>query len=85
MSTTASASEDVVTPRTFSMPSQSDTVSQSEQMVLPETEKLPNLDQFDPNFEELNQIPEEYRDPIKVQRMLIDERMMASRNQVIYT
>ena len=74
MSTTASCSE--MTPR------KSDTETESERIPLPETEKLPTLDTYDPNFEELNDVPEDYHDPIRVHQMLIDERMMASRNQV---
>ena len=36
----------------------SETETESEAFVLPQTEKLPQLDQFDPNFEELNDVPE---------------------------
>ena len=36
----------------------SETETESEAIVLPQTEKLPQLDQFDPNFEELHDVPE---------------------------
>ena len=36
----------------------SETETESEAIVLPPTEKLPHLDQFDPNFEELHDVPE---------------------------
>ena len=36
----------------------SETETESEAFVLPQTEKLPQLDQFDPNFEELHDVPE---------------------------
>lgn len=59
----------------------SETETESEAFVLPQTEKLPQLDQFDPNFEELHDVPEDYKDPIRVHKMLIDERMEKIRNQ----
>ena len=36
----------------------SETETESDTFNLPETEKLPQLDQFDPNFEELHDVPE---------------------------
>jgi len=59
----------------------SETETESEAFVLPQTEKLPQLDQFDPNFEELHDVPEDYKDPVRVHKMLIDERMEKIRNQ----
>merc|ERR1712168_909133 len=70
-----------ISQRSIADSQQSATETESEAFVLPETEKLPKLDQFDPNFEELHDVPEDYKDPVRVHKMLIDERMEKIRNQ----
>merc|ERR1711970_668918 len=73
-----SDSNSEATPR---LSQRSETETESEAFILPATEKLPKLDQFDPNFEELHDVPEDYKDPVRVHKMLIDERMEKIRNQ----
>jgi len=51
---------------------------------IPPIEKLPSADQLDSTFEPIDHdVSPAYKDPIKLHKMLIDERIKAQQKQVI--
>lgn len=65
------------TPRYSSISSSTDDAAN-----VPPLEKLPSISQIDRTFEPIDEMCGEYKDPIQLHKMLIDERIRSQQKQV---